>query len=99
MNLPAGLLPCINKYIMATSLSKPVQQNTKKQIAVWLSSENLLLTTFMEGTVVTNAKMLSLIHGILAACWLLRSLYLGYPVMGICILWFILAMLLCCKVK
>lgn len=84
---------------METSLSKPVQQDTKSRIAVWLSNKNSLLTTFMEGTVITNAKMLSLIHGVLAGYWLLRSLCIGYPVMGICILWFVLAILLCCKVK
>lgn len=84
---------------METSLSKLVEQDTKNRITVWLSSKNSFLTTFMEGTVITNAKMLSLIDGMLAGYWLLRSLCIGYPVMGICLLWFILAILLCCKVK
>lgn len=84
---------------METSLSKPVQQYTKSRIAVWLSSKNSLLTTFMEGTVITNAKMLSLIHGMLAGYWLLRSLGIGYPVISLSLAWFVFAIFLCCKVK
>ncbi len=83
---------------MESSLSKPVKQDTKSQIITWLLSENSLLTTFMEGAVITNAKMLSICHGMLSGYWLLRSLDVGYWVMGICLVWFLLAILLCCKV-
>lgn len=84
---------------MESSLSKSVKQDTKSRIIVWLSSENSLLTIIMEGIVTTNAKMLSICHGIAAGYCLLRSLHEGYPAMGICLVWFLLAVLLCCKVK
>lgn len=84
---------------METSLSKPIPQATRNTIITWLSCENLLLTTFMEGTIITNAKLLSLVHGMFAGYWLLRSLDMGYLAIGICFLWFVGAVLLCCKVK
>lgn len=83
---------------METSLSKSVQQVTKSRITAWLSRENSLLTTVMECTI-TNAKMLSVVHGVFSGYWLLRSLDVGYPAMGICLVWFLLAVLVCCKVK
>lgn len=81
---------------METSLSKPIIQ---VRIITWLSRENSLLTSFMDGVTMTNAKVLCLSHGFLAGYWLLRSVRMGYPAMGICMIWFIFAILLCCKVK
>lgn len=82
---------------METPLSKSVLP--ANQIKSWLTRENVLLTTFMEGVIVTNAKMLSVAHGIAAGYWLLRSLSVGYPAVGMCLLWFIISLLLCLKQK
>lgn len=69
------------------------------KVKSWFSHENSLFTAFMEGELVTNGKMLAIGHGMFAGYWLLRSLKAGYPAMGICVLWFILAIVLCYKVK
>lgn len=84
---------------METSLSKSATQKSNSWITNWLLRENSLLTAFMEGMIITNAKMLSIAHAMLAGYWVLRSLHAGYLVMGSCALWFILAVLLCCRIK
>lgn len=75
-----------------------VQMPTKSWITGWLSRENSLLTTVMECTV-TNAKFLAVVHGAYSGYWLLRSLEIGYPAMGICLVWFIIALVVCLKIK
>lgn len=82
---------------METPLSRSVLPANK--IKSWLKRENVLITTFMEGVIVTNAKMLSVAHGVAAGYWLLRSLSVGYPAVGMCLLWFIISLLLCLKQK
>lgn len=82
---------------MGTPLSKAATPKNNSWFTNWLLRENSLLTAFMEG--MTNAKMLSITHAMLAGYCVLRFLHAGYLVMGSCALWFILAVLLCCKVK
>lgn len=84
---------------METPLSKAATQKNNSWFTNWLLRENSLLTAFMEGMTMTNAKMLSITHVMLAGYCVLRFLHAGYLVMGSCALWFILAVLLCCKVK
>lgn len=85
---------------MGLSIAKPIkQQTTMYRIFGWLTSKNSLITFLMDGNVVTNAKMLCTVHVILTCYFLLRSLAVGYAIIGLCFIWMILALILWWKVK
>lgn len=86
---------------MENLISVTGQQSVTKSKTSWLARENKILTTIMEGKPVTNAKMLSFGHGMIAGYILLRSATetTDYAAMGMCLLWFILSLAICLKIK